>query len=109
VVKRTIKLVETPVFHSLINQYLSPLEYWDMQETLASNPGKGSVIPGAHGMRKVRWSIAGKGKSGGLRIIYLWEPDASQPAIYFVFVYRKSTQGDLTPRQMQRLISELEA
>ena len=62
--RKSIKLVETPIFHKMINGYLSPLDCWEMQEALAANPEKGSVIRGTKGMRKVRWNIPGQGKSG---------------------------------------------
>ena len=106
---KSIKLVETPVFHKLINEYLSPLDCWEMQEALGANPIKGSVIRGTGGMRKVRWNVPGKGKSGGLRIIYHWDRSEECPALFFLFVYKKSVQGDLSPQQIAKLIGELEA
>ncbi|HLX60174.1 MAG TPA: hypothetical protein VKX17_02715 [Planctomycetota bacterium] len=60
-------------------------------------------------MRKVRWNIPGKGKSGGLRIIYHWDQSEVCPALFFLFVYKKSVQGDLTAKQIEKLVKELEA
>lgn len=37
---------------------------------LASHPLQGDVIPNGGGLRKVRWHMAGKGKRGGVRVIY---------------------------------------
>jgi hypothetical protein len=42
----------------------------ELQTALQINPDEGAVVPGTHGLRKVRWAIPGKGKSGGLRIFY---------------------------------------
>jgi len=107
--EKSIKLIETSIFHTLINAYLSPLDCWEMQESLALNPEKGSVIRGTKGMRKVRWSVPGKGKSGGLRVIYHWDSTEKCPVLFFLFVYRKSEQGDLSAKQIKTLIDELEA
>jgi len=45
-------------------------EFKDMQEALITNPEAGPIISGTGGFRKLRWSRAGMGKSGGVRVIY---------------------------------------
>ena len=70
-------VIESPIF-----QKLWPL-YWDEDERaefavhIAGNPGDGVVIKGSGGVRKLRWSRPGTGKSGGVRIIYLSRTDGS--------------------------------
>ena len=67
---------------------------------LAENPKAGDVIPGAGGLRKFNWRVAGRGKRGGLRVIYYcWSADR----LYMIFVYDKTQQGDLTPEQLKVL------
>ena len=62
-------------------------------------PDQGAVIPASGGLRKLRWPEPGRGRRGGLRVIYSW--DARAERIYLLFVYRKSRQEDLTPRQLK--------
>jgi len=61
--------VETKLFTRLVQEYLSDDGYAQLQQALIANPEAGSVIPGSGGVRKMRWSVAGRGKRGGLRII----------------------------------------
>ena len=61
------------------------------------------------GRSSSRWRLPlhGRGKRGGLRLIYYWEPD--QDVIYMLYLYAKNEQGDLTPWQMRvlkRLVRE---
>ena len=65
-----ISFVETKLFTRLVQEYLTDDEYSQLQQTLAGNPEIGAVIRGSGGVRKMRWSLAGRGKRGGLRIIY---------------------------------------
>jgi hypothetical protein len=73
-----MKLVflETPLFTRLLGDYLPDESYREPQRVLMENPEMGDLIPGTGGFRKVRWEDArrGKGKRGGLRIIYYYLP-----------------------------------
>jgi len=62
--------VETKLFTRLVRDYLSDDEYAQLQQALITNPEAGAIIPGSGGVRKMRWAIAGRGKRGGLRVIY---------------------------------------
>ena len=72
-----------------------------MQEALWVNPIQGALIPGSGGLRKVRWQLPGKGKRGGIRVIYYWYSPAVQ--IYMLLAYGKSEQENLTPQQLKVL------
>lgn len=65
-----ISFIETKLFTRLVQQCLSDDAYRKLQEALVSDPEAGEVIPGSGGVRKLRWAMAGRGKRGGLRIIY---------------------------------------
>ena len=65
-------IVETTVFTRRVQSVLSDEQYRVLQNQLVANPQLGKVIPGSGGLRKMRWSVSGKGKRGGLRIIYYW-------------------------------------
>ena len=65
-----ISFVETKLFTRLVHEYLSDDEYAALQQTLLADPEAGVVIRGSGGVRKLRWGAGGRGKRGGLRIVY---------------------------------------
>jgi mRNA-degrading endonuclease RelE of RelBE toxin-antitoxin system len=96
--------IETPVFSDQLHGLLSDDEYRGLQLALALRPEQGNLIPGSGGLRKLRWGLRGKGKRGGLRVIYYWEP--ADDLVYLLFLYPKSRQEDLTAEQL-RLLSRI--
>lgn len=62
--------------------------------------------PGSGGLRKIRWKLEGQGKRGGVRVIYYWVTADDQ--IRMLYVYRKTQQADLTPKQLATLKSIVE-
>lgn len=93
-----MEIIETPIFTRRIKDVLSDKEYRSLQWTLVINPEAGAVIPVGGGLRKLRWAVSGKGRSGGLRIVYYWYTSNEQ--IYMLFVYKKSEQEDLSSKQL---------
>ena len=93
--------IETPVFTELVEKQLDREAYRALQLTLLLRPEQGSVIPGSGGLRKIRWGVDGKGKRGGVRVIYFWEK--AKATCYMLFLYRKNQQGDLTAVQVRTL------
>jgi len=65
--------VEATLFTKKVKDYLNDEQYRALQNSLMEDPAAGDLIPGAGGLRKVRWSSKGKGKRGGVRIIYYWQ------------------------------------
>ena len=65
-----ITFVETKLFTRLVQEYLSDDEYSELQHALIANPKAGAVVPGSGGIRRLRWGVAGRGKRGGIRVIY---------------------------------------
>ena len=102
-----IEFSETPIFTSQITEAISDDDYRILQGELIKNPGFGKKIPRSGGLRKLRWGIEGRGKSGGLRIIYFWKE--SKQTILMLFVYPKNVQSDLTHDQVIRLYKIVEA
>jgi hypothetical protein len=78
-----------------------------LQVSLLLRPDQGKVIPRGGGLRKMRWALAGRGKSGGARIIYYWF--AAQAVVYLLLIYSKNEQEDLTPDQLKLLRQTVEA
>ena len=68
---------------------------------LCQNPEAGDAIQGTGGCRKVRIALAGRGKSGGCRIIYLYVKSAAR--IYLMYLYPKNEAVDLTADQKKTL------
>ena len=99
-------IIETSMFTRGIKKLMSDDEYKDLQEALVNRPDMGAIIQGTGGLRKVRWKLEGKGKSGGVRAIYYWMTEDEQ--IYMLYVYSKSEQEDLTPDQKKALKTIIE-
>jgi hypothetical protein len=106
-----MKLVffETPLFTRLLPGYLSDEGYRALQGALLENPELGDLIPGTGGFRKARWEDVrrGKGKRGGLRVIYYHLSADRQ--IWLFTLYDKDEAVDLTPEEKRRLRQAIEA
>jgi mRNA-degrading endonuclease RelE of RelBE toxin-antitoxin system len=94
-------IVETSVFTRQVLELLTAEEYRRVQAALVNRPNLGSVIEGSGGLRKLRWGVHGRGKRGGVRIIYYWA--AAQERLLVLFVYAKTVRDDLTPTQLKIL------
>lgn len=98
--------VETRLFSGLLPKYLSDEEYRELQAFLMAHPDAGDVIRGSGGIRKVRWAIKGKGKSGGIRAIYYWVKVRDH--IYLLTLYGKSERADIDAATLKRIAKQLE-
>lgn len=95
--------VELPPFQRVRQEYMDDDAYRRLQLGLLANPEVGDLIEGAGGLRKLRRPDPrrGKGKRGGLRVIYYWWPSGGQ---YWLFtVYDKDQADDLTAQQRKLL------
>ena len=90
-------VAETPIFLRRAEKLLSAAEHTDLITYLASHPLAGDEIVGTGGVRKVRYGAMGRGKSGGVRVIYYFY-DEGMP-IYALLIYGKNERADLTPDQ----------
>ena len=101
------EFLETPPFTRRIRELISDNEYRILQLALGLRPDQGVIIPGTGGIRKIRWSQEGRGKRGGIRIIYYWHKPTHR--IYMLIAYPKSEQDDLTADQariLSRIVKE---
>lgn len=101
-----MKIIETSIFTKKIKSLLTDEDYRNLQNELILNPEKGKVIRGSGGLRKMRWGISGRGKIGGVRIIYYWI--LKKETILMLLVYPKNEQDNLTPSQLKLLKSLVE-
>jgi mRNA-degrading endonuclease RelE of RelBE toxin-antitoxin system len=98
--------VELPPFERARKDYLDDEAYRLLQCELMENPTAGAVIEGTGGLRKLRQTDPrrGKGKRGGLRVIYYWFLGVDQ--FWLFTVYDKDQADDLTPAQ-RKLLKQL--
>src|SRR5579863_7029746 len=90
-------VVETPIFIRRAEKLLTEDEHFDLLSYLATHPEAGNEIVGTSGVRKMRFAAMGKGKSGGVRVIYYFY-DRDMP-IYALLIYGKNERANLTPEQ----------
>ena len=93
--------IETPIFTADVRALLGDDEYAALQQHLVVQPNAGAVIAGTGGLRKIRWTTAGRGKRGGTRVIYYHV--VAQAQIRMILIYRKGVKDDLTPREKAEL------
>ncbi|CFQ31461.1 MULTISPECIES: toxin [Yersinia] len=98
--------IELPPFERFRVGYLSDDKYRTLQITLMNNPTAGDVIQQTGGLRKMRFSDAkaGKGKRGGVRVIYYWWVERFQFLLFAI--YSKGEMSDLTNAQ-RKILSNL--
>ncbi len=92
-----VEFIKTPTFTRLLNDLMTDDEYARLQNVLVEDPTRGDIISGGGGIRKLRHALGGRGKSGGVRVIYYWLRENGQ--IYMLLIYPKSKKDDLTDRQ----------
>ena len=80
---------------------LTEADVMELEIALMLRPEAGALIPSGKGLRKLRRPLAGRGKSGGARVIYYYLSDDA--TIYLVFTYAKNRQPDLTKDQLSTL------
>lgn len=95
--------VELPAFARYRSAYLDDTRFASLQRDLMTAPEAGDVIEGTGGLRKLRQASArrGKGKRGGLRVIYFWWASGAQ--FWLFTLYDKDEASDLTPVERGRL------
>ena len=97
-------VAETPIFSRQADKLFNEEERRELIDFLAENPLAGDRIPGTGGVRKLRFAVAGRGKRGGVRVIYYFL-DNHAP-IYALLVYAKTAQTDMTQEE-KRAVSAL--
>ena len=94
-------IIETAIFTKRVNERLNDEQYRLLQWILVRAPESGKIIPGSGGLRKLRWAGSGRGKRGGIRLIYYWFP--KQDRLLMLFLFAKNEQADLTVQQLKTL------
>jgi len=97
--------IETSLFTRLLPDCLSDEDYRSMHWYLFEHPEAGTIIPGSGGIRKIRWSQEGKGKRGGVRIIYYWKKSVSE--IWLLTIYAKNEKTTLPGHMLKKIAEEI--
>jgi mRNA-degrading endonuclease RelE of RelBE toxin-antitoxin system len=88
-------VIATPKYERQVVRLLAESERAAMEDAISSNPEGHPVVPGTGGVRKARWGRQGKGKRGGVRVIYYYL--VAGATVFMLSVYSKNEQSDMTP------------
>jgi mRNA-degrading endonuclease RelE of RelBE toxin-antitoxin system len=95
--------IETKLFSLLREDYLPDDQYAKLQTALIERPECGALIPGSGGVRKLRWSQSGRGKRGGVRVIYYAK--VRDGIVFMLTIYAKN-EDESIPAHILRKIKE---
>ncbi len=98
-----LEFVETPLFSRVVERYLSDDDYAELQAYLSEHPEAGDVIRASGGVRKLRWAAQGRGKRGGVRVIYYLRLVEGQ--VWMLTIYAKNVEETI-PAHVLRQIKE---
>lgn len=103
-----MEFIEAPSFTKHLYDYLTDEEYAGLQGFLLLNPAAGDKVRNTGGVRKLRWEMEsrGRGKSGGVRIIYFYQVSNSE--IWLLTIYSKSEKATIPAHILRRIAQEFE-
>ncbi|MGH9578073.1 MAG: type II toxin-antitoxin system RelE/ParE family toxin [Terriglobales bacterium] len=96
-----ITVAEVPEYIRRAEKLLSESERNDVIDHVAANPKAGDLIQGTGGVRKLRWARSGRGKSGGVRVIYYFHSEVLP--LYLLTVFGKGEKADLSQAERNEL------
>ena len=101
-----LTVVETSLFQRQWPLYWTEEQRGEFASFIAEHPTAGDVVPGSGGIRKVRWSRAGSGKSGGVRVIYFTR--TAEGEVVLLTLYAKAKTDNLTGATLKEIRRALE-
>jgi mRNA-degrading endonuclease RelE of RelBE toxin-antitoxin system len=101
-----MEFIEATAFTKYLYDYLSEDEYIGLQSFLLQYPESGKVVPGSGGVRKVRWAMSGRGKSGGVRVIYYFKKQDDE--IWLLTIYSKNEVENIPAHVLRQIAKEIE-
>jgi hypothetical protein len=99
-------VVETPTFVRLASDCWNDEDRNTFITFIAGNPDAGDVVPGSGGVRKARWGSTGRGKRGGVRVIYF--NHLANGEIWLLLVYGKSVRENISAHLLRQIKEEIE-
>ena len=99
-------VAETPEYLRRCDKLLTEAERRDVVDYLAAHPKAGDLMEGTGGVRKIRWARVGRGKSGGVRIIYYVHSEAMP--LYLLTVFAKNERANLSKAERNDMAEMVE-
>ena len=93
--------IESAAFERVRAVYLDDDEYLELQQFMMENPEAGDVVRESGGVRKLRWRRKGKGKRGGLRVIYFVRYQPNE--FWMLTLYAKAKQENVPAHILRQL------
>lgn len=103
IVAAAVIFYETEIFTEQIVDLIDDGSYARLQAAIIADPQAGDLVPRSRGLRKIRWSATGRGKRGGIRVIYYL---VCRDEVFMLYAYAKNEREDITNEQT-RLLREL--
>ena len=98
--------IESRVFSRLVGEYLTDDEYARLQSALIEAPERGALVPGSGGVRKLRWAQPGRGKRGGIRVIYYAR--TREGVIWMLMIYAKNEEENIPAHVLRKIKEEID-
>ncbi|MBE0619911.1 MAG: type II toxin-antitoxin system RelE/ParE family toxin [Burkholderiales bacterium] len=98
--------IESKLFTRLADELLPDAGLAALQQSLIENPESGDVVPGSGGVRKMRWGMPGRGKRGGLRVIYYLR--TKQGEIWLLTLYPKNVADNIPAHILRKIKEEID-
>ncbi len=95
------EFIETPYFTKAISHFLDDDEYAKLQDYLNEQPEAGIIVPGSGGVRKLRWGSEGRGKRGGLRVIYYLR--SARGELWMLTIYGKNVRENIPAHLLKQM------
>ena len=102
-----LTVVETLLFQKQWPMYWTEEERAEFAAYIAESPDAGVVVPESGGIRKVRWSRAGTGKSGGVRVIYYTR--TAEQEVVLLTLYAKARTDNIKGAKLKEIRHALES
>jgi hypothetical protein len=96
-----LTVVETQTFQKLWPNYWTEQERGDFAAYISAHPDAGDPVQRSGGVRKVRWSRSGSGKSGGVRVVYFNRRNPGE--IVLLLIYAKANLDSISGETLKEL------
>jgi hypothetical protein len=101
-----LTFIETRLFSKLADELLGDDGLRELQMHLMKHPDEGALIRQSGGVRKTRWALPGRGKSGGIRVIYYLR--SKQGQIWLLTLYSKNVSDSIPAHVLRKIREEIE-